>query len=224
MIFACVLRSGGRYGPMWVERLRERVLEFHPELDFRVLTDDTRILRSVPVEEWVPLVYGWPRWWSKLELFRPGAFPPGARVLYFDLDVALLRPFPELLALDHEFNALRGFRLKRLLNSSIMLYTAGAPIPTDIWTGFVAQAPLIMRRFRREGDQQWISGVAELDGKRLQDRLPAGYIRSFKIDLAPDSPQPDGLRILCFHGTPKAADLPEDHWARQAWERTLTSS
>ena len=69
---ACVLRSGGDYGPEWVEKLAcsaGNVMGYRLGLRFVCLTD-----MEVPHVECIPLAYGWPGWFSKLELFRPGLF------------------------------------------------------------------------------------------------------------------------------------------------------
>lgn len=215
-IFACVLKSGGIYDWSWVHRLRLAVARYHPDLQFVCLTDMKGSQYGIDV---VPLVHGWGSWWSKLELFRPGAFPEGQRVVYMDLDVVLFGPIDELLAYEGEFAAFRGFKLKRSLNSSVMAFRAGSPLVNDIWSPFAVRYKTIMRRLRREGDQEWINTMAGAHADRLQDVLPDGFVRSFKLECPAGTDRPpEGLRILVLHGHPKMPDLPAEHWARQQWE------
>jgi len=64
-----VLKSGGRYDAIWVERLARGVRRHAPAF--------TRILclTDLPLDvegvERVPLRHDWPAWWAKMEAFRP---------------------------------------------------------------------------------------------------------------------------------------------------------
>ncbi len=65
LTIACVLRSGGRYSPIWVRRLKAMVAknlslphEFVCLTDMNVDGVDTILLRKC-----------WPKWWSKIELW-----------------------------------------------------------------------------------------------------------------------------------------------------------
>jgi hypothetical protein len=81
-----VLRSGGRYGPVWASRLAAG-LRAHvgPRARLRCLTD---LPGPIPGCEVVPLRHGWLGWWSKFEAFRPD-LGEGRRVL-LDLDTVLV--------------------------------------------------------------------------------------------------------------------------------------
>lgn len=83
-----VCRTSDRYTPAVVQWLRRQVsLNLRTPHTFTCLTD-----RPNDVPGGVPLLHDWPRWWAKLELFRPGLFPDGDQVLYLDLDTVLTRP------------------------------------------------------------------------------------------------------------------------------------
>ena len=76
----CVLKSGGEYGPRYVEAMRNMVS--------RHLTLPHKFICFSDMGEgpgFQPLKYGMPGWWSKLELFQVKG-----PVLYFDLDTVLL--------------------------------------------------------------------------------------------------------------------------------------
>jgi hypothetical protein len=64
-----VLRSGGRYKPIWVERLARGAKRCVAGLDRVVcLTDCDQHIEGV---ETAALRHDWPIWWSKFEAFRP---------------------------------------------------------------------------------------------------------------------------------------------------------
>ena len=76
----CVLKSGGEYGPRYVEAMRNMVA--------RHLTLPHKFICFSDMGEgpgFQPLKYGMPGWWSKLELFQVKG-----PVLYFDLDTVIL--------------------------------------------------------------------------------------------------------------------------------------
>lgn len=77
----CVLRSGGPdYGPRNVEVLRDNLAR-HSDARLVCLSDV-----DVPCER-IPLMHGWPGWWSKLEMFRFAYADP---TLYVDLDTTFI--------------------------------------------------------------------------------------------------------------------------------------
>lgn len=65
-----VLRSGGRYDAVWVERLAAGARRFAPAFDRIVCLTDLAL--DCPGIEAIPLRHDWPGWWSKMEAFRPG--------------------------------------------------------------------------------------------------------------------------------------------------------
>ena len=80
-----VLKGGGRYDGVWVERLARGARRHAPAFDrILCLTDLDLAIAGV---ETVPLRHGWPAWWAKMEAFRPGLVT-GTAVLC-DLDTVL---------------------------------------------------------------------------------------------------------------------------------------
>ncbi|WP_279478840.1 hypothetical protein [Aureimonas sp. SK2] len=77
-----VLRGGGRYDALWVERLARGVRRHAPAFRRVLCLTDTDL--AVEGVERVPLRHDWPVWWSKMEAFRPG-LSEGTTVLC-DLD------------------------------------------------------------------------------------------------------------------------------------------
>ena len=74
-----VLRSGGDYQRIHVEKIRDMVERYVSEFEFICLTDS-------PTEEYDrPLKHDWPGWWAKMEIFNiPGP------VLFLDLDTIIV--------------------------------------------------------------------------------------------------------------------------------------
>lgn len=80
-----VLRGGGRYDGLWVERLAKGARRHAPAFTRILCLTDLDL--DVDGVEAVPLRHDWPAWWSKMEAFRPG-LTQGTTVLC-DLDTVL---------------------------------------------------------------------------------------------------------------------------------------
>ena len=82
----CVLRSGGRYAPLWAERLAAGVRRHVPGTARCVcLTDHPGPIAGCDV---VALRHDWPGWWAKMEAFRPGLAE--GPVILCDLDTVFV--------------------------------------------------------------------------------------------------------------------------------------
>lgn len=211
MTIACVLRSGGCFTPVWVQRLQRQCAEHMPECQFVCLSD-------VPVEgvETISLVHDWPGWWAKLELFRPGNL--ANRILYLDLDTLVLGrfAFPE---------SLRLHMLSDLFKPNVPASGAMAWIPCleteAIYHNFCLTGESYMRlpKWKRNlksgafGDGGFIGQYPHL---RLQDELP-GVFNSAKVGGIMEK-GPGKWPVVCFHGSPRFHELDKNHWARKHWE------
>lgn len=204
----CVLRSGGVYSPLWVERLARHVRAHLWDASMVCLTDMPGVFPC----HTVPLHHNWPGWFSKIELFRPGLFSgPG---VYFDLDTLLLGPvdFSPLFADDD--NAPRLWLLSDFFSPSRAASGVMAWTPCDaterIYHDFAANPQI------RAG---WSNGDGSIIGRyphaRLQTALP-GVFGSYKADKLHAGPR--NFRIVCQHGKPKFNDLPETHWMVRKWK------
>ena len=179
MTVACVLRSGGGYGPEHVERLQSMVGDL-------VCLSDV----DVPCRR-IPLKHDWPGWWSKIELFRPIWTGP---VVYLDLDVIVrgsLEPFVrERLTLASDFIA------DGRVNSSVMAWTQ---TPTQLYETFRQDPAGYRARYKRWpdiGDQAFIEAHGQPD--RFERNMVASYRRDGMATSAP---------IVAFHGQPKPWDV-----------------
>ena len=116
----CVLRSGGRYGPIWAERLAAGLRAHLPGLARTVcLTDHDG---PVPGCETVPLRHDWPGWWSKFEAFRPGLVDGPALLL--DLDTVLVGTAGDLIGSG--LAVLEDQTFENRVSSALMRFEAGA--------------------------------------------------------------------------------------------------
>lgn len=166
----------------------------------------------------------------KLAMFRPGAFTPGERVLFLDLDTVILTNIDDIASFGGSFAMLRDPWFPDAVNSSVMAWEF-RPHHHDIWRKWVdAGYPS-----QPAGDQGWISDHVA-DVVRLQDLFPA-RIRSFdfecrKLPTRPTRlqlpitvlrkrllpvPYPHGASIIYFQRDPKP-DNCRVGWVRQAWQ------
>lgn len=215
MTIACVLttrntgrRNGGTcYGPEWVYALKRGLARHGYSGDFRVLTD----VESVPPVWSRRLLHGWPGWWSKIELFRPGLFD--GPVLYLDLDTLPVGPVDDLASYGGSFAILRDFYRARHWQSAVMAWTPGEHTQA-IYERFTDDPHSYMRRFR--SDQEFIEDTLRTHGADVdivQDLLP-GQVVSLKVHAK--AGPPDGARLVCGHGKPRLSD-PGAGWAHDEW-------
>lgn len=206
---ACVLRSGRDFGPEWVEALYAGVRQHAPDSwdawRFVCLSD-----RS-DVPGFVPLEHDWPRWWPKLELFRPDLFD--GPVLYLDLDTLVVGDLTPFLGYRGDFAMLSDFGRPKDAQSGVMAWAPG-PTSGAIWRAFTADP---RRAMRYRGDGEFIR--AQVHGAdRLQDLYP-NQIVSFKRHCRKAPPGGD-VRIVAGHGRPRFSD-PRAGWAHKAWKAQL---
>ena len=182
MIVATVLRSGGDFKPEHVILLRDQIAKHTPAAKFVCLSD-------VEIEgvDTIPLIMGWPGWWSKIELFRPGIFREP--VVYFDLDTVIL-------------SDISGFERKRLT----MLK---GPISNGPASGVMAWGydySHIFKEFKRNpgimhfcntrvnwGDQGFIRMAAQVEIDLFTEGLCSYKMGQFS----------QGCKIIYFHGKPR---------------------
>ena len=167
----------------------------------------------------------------KLAMFRPGAFIPGERVLFLDLDTVVLSSIDDIAACRSPFAMLRDPWQAHALNSSVMAWEF-QPHHHDLWHKWVgAGYPTLPA-----GDQGWISDNLT-DVSRLQDLFP-DRIRSFDFECRKlptrdprgihralstikekffPVPYPHGAGIIYFQRDPKPNNCHVD-WVQKAWQ------
>lgn len=191
MQIACV-KTGDKYGPEYVTRLRDGVTRHMPHLfQFVCYTDEP--VDGVYCE---PLPADLPGWWAKVglaKLERP--------LIYFDLDVIITG---DLTPLMHwrEFGIIEDWWVDGF-NSSVMVFTGQEG---DIWREF---RPSMMDRLKG-GDQQWFT-MMRPDARTF----PREWFVSAKSFACRDG-VPEGARAVVFHGQPKPGDITTG-WVPQMW-------
>ncbi len=192
---ACVLSRGPKrsYDKSHVERLQKMVAK-HLEQPYRFLclTNNGR----VPCES-LPLVKGWPGWWSKIELFCPDLFKMNERVLYLDLDVTVIEGLDEIAYYPAPFAAIDDW-LRPTINSSVMVWDAG--VADHVFTNFTED---VMERLH--GDQNWIT-----EQMPKVETFPRDWCVSYRKSVRMFGVVPPAAKIVVFHGEPKPWDLDDD--------------
>ncbi|MGR3574020.1 MAG: hypothetical protein ACU0CF_04695 [Sagittula sp.] len=208
---ACVLRSGGLYDPTWVKRLERGVAANLQERHRFVCLTDTPFNGT----ECVPLVTDWPRWWSKLELFRPGLLT--GPTLYLDLDSIIVGPLADMVQCASGFRAV-GMWPGRAggICSTAMSWRGDF---SDLFDRFAADPEAFMQIYDRDRPHGRIGDQAFIEDELADIGIPISHfdglsVASFK-DHARACP-PAGCSVVAFHGRPKPADCREG-WVVQAW-------
>lgn len=166
-----------------------------PYKSWCVTDNPSGLLVDITAIEADPAVSGW---WNKIALFRPGIFPEGEQVLYFDLDTVITGDLTDIAEHRGKFAMLRDFYFKGNLNSGLMSWQAGSL--DHIWRVWDRCG---RPEFIAGGDQSWIEAVQPV-ADLWQEMLP-GQIASYKVDC--QNGIPDNTRVVCFHGQPRPHEV-----------------
>ncbi len=194
-----VLRSGGNFAPEHVHRLVKQVGDARVTL----LTDFPA--GDFPGINVMPLLHGWPGWWSKMELFRPSVLP-GKPFLYIDLDTTVHGGLPDSYFAHCETVVLKQFRKgmaehKPRQCGMMLLHPAERRMAWEKWT----QAPEAhMRQFKGD-DDFWNEHMPPVE--TWQDLHP-GEVTSHRFNWVEgkdfDGPlDKERVRVICFFGKPR---------------------
>lgn len=157
----------------------------------------------------IELKHNLPGWWSKIELFRP-VYSRGSTIVYFDLDVLLLKNidrFIDLITTKHPLmlrSADQVGKEKDWPSSSIMSWQGNEL--QDIYTKFLKIGNVVeasrqkISRAGQQTDQGFIRTIC--NPKKLQDYLPDGYIL-YKKEYLENPNLFNHARILNWTGAPR---------------------
>lgn len=203
----CVLKSGGSYDAEWVRKLRDGVTRnLTKSLRFACLSDV-----EVPCER-IPLTEGWPGWWSKIELFKPGTIT--GPTLYLDLDTVVTGSLDPFCAIPDDFAMLRSFWQEDFVGSGVMWFKDGPP--KGVYSKFAKMPQCYIEHHERArngvyvGDQAFVWDA--LKGKIA--KLDNLGIKSYKFHCTSGLPQ--GTAVVCFHGKPSPPEVKAD-WMARHW-------
>lgn len=161
---------------------------------FVCLSDDP----AVPCER-IPLIHGWPGWWSKMELYRPELFD--GPVFYIDLDTVVTANIDDMLAPGKPFVALLNLTRKKGIGSGVLAWEGDYSF---LYHKFCTAPEKLMAEYSVSGSRWGDQGFLQENLPEVsywQDLFP-GAVQSFKFDLEQKDPTPE-MRIVCFHGLPK---------------------
>ena len=206
MTVCCVLRSGGpTFGPRWVRAIYAAVREHAPGARFVCLTDV-----ALPGIPHLPLVHDWPKWWAKVEMWRPGLF--SGTVLYLDLDTLVMGDLSPFSAYGGRLAFLSDlYQPRKFIGSGVVLFDGSDP--PDLYDRFRADPAGIMAHHTVRSDY-WYQSVAPT-ADRIQALYP-GMVCSYKADARQGPPA--GAALVCGHGEPRFSD-PAAGWAHEHWKR-----
>jgi hypothetical protein len=187
---ACVLKSGGDYGPEYVERLRDGVAaNLSIPYKFVCLTD-----LDLDLCETIQLINDLPGWWSKIELFRLRG-----PVLYFDLDTVIGGNLDKIAAYPHEFTMLREFKPKGwapgAYGSGVMAWCGDYEFILD---NFTDSTPARYNTANKWGDQAYI-----FDQKKTVDLFQEIFPAKFASYKWTPPDQKQQAAVVCYHGQPR---------------------
>lgn len=222
-----VLRSGGDFKPAHVHRMVRMLgaavknekckmqsaklkktshlspFTSHPSpLRITLLTDLTA--KQFPGLTVVPLLHGWPGWWSKMEMYRPTIFPDEP-FLYLDLDTTV-RDLPDAYFAHPETVVLKQFRKgwaehKPRQCGMMLLHPAERQLAWERWT---QEPEEHMHRLAGDDDfwNLWMPPVAT-----WQDLHP-GEVTSWRFNWEKgrdyDGPLDKAkVKVICFFGKPR---------------------
>ena len=183
VVNVCVLRSGGDYGPEHVRWLAKQV-------------PDLVCLSDVWVDnvETVRMRYGFPGWWSKLELFSDVL---DGDLMYFDLDTVVF-DVPKV----DQTTVLRDFYYPETMGSGLM-YIAQKD-KARVFEDFMRSPGLHMRRHTVGGDQAFLQQHLG-DAQKWQD---VAHVYSYKAHCLDGLPA--DAQVVCFHGRPRPWHIAAD--------------
>jgi hypothetical protein len=194
-----VLKQGGEYDERHVEWLQRQV-----GFPIMCLTDSPRPMHKVVS---IPLIYGWPGWWSKMEMFRDDLCL--GNFLYVDLDTVIIRGIPDEFRTLSETRVLSDLYGQPWIQSCLMFIHHSSRPP--IWKAFSDDPMAAMLTAGEGGDQVFLNRFLHA-APRLDDDCPGGII-SFKADILrnrfhkPERGSLETARFVCFHGQPRPWDV-----------------
>jgi len=216
---ACV-RTGTKYGPEYVDRLRamvERNLKVPHR--FVCLTDQ----RDLPqgVERFDVSGFKLPGWWSKMLLFDPDVRGDDTGgLIYFDLDTVIVGDITPLAKIESDFaicaNFTRANNVKTWpcrYGSCVMTFAPG--FGGDVFEAFWWNQASLMRSAGNKGDQYVIEKLIP-KATILQMVLPPGFFLHWRQFGEHPSKPPEGCAVAVYAGgrNPKTIG---PAWARTAW-------
>lgn len=212
---ACVWKRGSAYdhydylGPLARGVARHLTLPYR----FVCLTDDDRPMP--PAVQRIPLLHNWPRYWSKVELYRPGLFT--GPVLYLDLDTVICGDItPIATAADP---LLAAWDLNRgWLNSSLVRWSVDLSF---VYLRMKAAPDATMAAFK---DAAYYGDQGLLQDELMKRSVPWRWAQdAFPVEVqwhpgpTRDRDPPEGTTISMWYGHPKPHQVAGSAFLAKYW-------
>lgn len=185
----CVYKTGGDFTTQYIRRLA-RSVKNHTGMTLTCLSDDDRVSKYC---DHVPIVNGWPKWWSKLELFQHFD-----HAVYVDLDTIIKGDISALLDMGpRHFGMCAAFGDSGRGNSSVMRWRGDFSYIPARFTH--CQIPEYSKIGGKWGDQDFIWDNLGFEPELIQHNHP-GLIASRKKNSILERRD---CKVLCYHGRPR---------------------
>jgi len=212
MTVACV-RTGEKYPPVYVEKLRNMVAR-HLSVPHRFLCLTDRPEDFLEIGTLDVSSHGLTSWWAKMLLFNP-AIRRDDYVLYLDLDTILIGSIKPLVQIPTQFSICDNFTRLRGNNNwcqyGSCVMTFRGEWGGDIWRAFQKDRIGIMVRSGNKGDQKAIETLVP-NAARLQCMLPKGFLLHYRSMTAKKPPE---AKVIIFGGRERPHNCKS--WARYDW-------
>jgi hypothetical protein len=205
---ATVLKLGGEhYDVSYVNHIANSIAE-HVSVpyEFVCLTDETAGF-STNVHKVIGLEHRWEKWWSKIELFKPGKFFTD-RVFYLDLDTIIVNNIDDIVNYDGNFFGLKDFYNMVSLGSGLMAWKCNSEKMNTIYNNFIRN-PSANIANHRYGDQEFIYPTVKRSMDFVQDLYPNKVVSYKKhcFNRLSGVNIPEDASIVCFHGKPRPHEV-----------------
>jgi hypothetical protein len=202
IIISCVLKTGGVYDYNYVNALANAVKQ-NVTVNHKLIciTNDSSNFNS-NIDDVILFKNNFPKWWGKIELFRPDIFN-NKRIFFLDLDTVILKNIDHLLVEKYKFMGLRDFYRPTEMGSGLLFWEHDHY--HHIYEKFLKNSTYIINN-TPEGDQRWIAdNVGKIN--YFQDHFKTVF--SYKKHCLPGNKLkiPKDASIICFHGKPKPHEI-----------------
>ena len=197
-----VLKCGGdTYDSRYVNATAKNIKD-HLTYDAEIvcLTDNPDGI--LHVDRIVKMEHDWPKWWGKLEMFKPN-ITKNKHCLYIDLDTVCFKNIDIICKLPPSFYGIRDFYHLNVLQTGILKWEVGAE-SEDLYIKNLHH----IHKYFNKGDHELI-GECVKNPKFLQDIFP-GEICSYKKHMRRLYKNYIDPTIVCFHGTPRPHTIKHD--------------
>jgi len=211
VLTVCTWLWGDKYGPHYVDRLRNGVAR-HLKQPHRF-----EVFTPSPADEHLTKI---PGCFARLRMFDPVWQKLNHvydRLACLDLDVVITGPLDPLFDRPEPFVILHGANASNPcpMNGSVMMLRPGAH--PEVWSDFSVEKAKAVPFYAFPDDQGWL--WHKLPNAPGWQAGPSSGIWSFaKRGWPKDNKLPDGARMVCFPGSRDPSQFEHLDWLRWHWQ------